>query len=530
MMNGKTGSSSHPVLHQKDRAPRWIRILLIVLILVVSGLKIPGLYYGFPEIVFRDEITYAGVSLDMLRNGTLAPGEYRYGNLIHYAYAAFFSLLYYPGLWTGFYASMEAVPDWHFYLIARILSLLISAGSLGLIFILGQEIFNSRVGLWASVLLALNPTVFRYGQIAKLDIYVLFLTLVISLLFLRLYRRVNRRNLYLAGFIIGVGISTKYNMVALLPCLPGVYWLGLRNSKAIQKGSPKRLGKYLLQSLLIAGVTALVFNIFVLIHWEEALAQLQRQYRTTVQGQHLLAVTLPPLNLQSVIFSIFPQEMGAPITILALAGWLVWGFKDWKRWLIVSIYPLFQYAMVSRWGFAFPRELLPLMPMLYLGAGHAMDRIVKWEKRLERSSIQIIPLVLAGICIYSLINPVQDIYRKQALIIRGNTKTVAKAWCIKHIPPEAKIARDSFMLPMRETHPDEIFFHVLELNPYQYYVDKGVQYLIKSHLPQRVLEEHPEIAAHKQEIEQRAELLMEWRASVLGMEGPDLAVYRVKES
>ena len=77
--------------------PRWILLSLIALIALSGIVRIPGLMYGFPEIVMRDELTYAGESLRMLREGTLDPEEYRHGNFIHYFYLVLYSPVYYGG-------------------------------------------------------------------------------------------------------------------------------------------------------------------------------------------------------------------------------------------------------------------------------------------------------------------------------------------------------------------------------------------------------------------------------------------------
>jgi len=49
----------------------------------------------------RDELTYAGVSLRMLEEGSLDPKEYRYGNFIHYFYCGVFAPFYYGGRLLG---------------------------------------------------------------------------------------------------------------------------------------------------------------------------------------------------------------------------------------------------------------------------------------------------------------------------------------------------------------------------------------------------------------------------------------------
>jgi len=113
------------------------------------------------------------------------------------------------------------------------------------------------------------------------------------------------------------------------------------------------------------------------------------------------------------------------------------------------------------------------------------------------------------------------------MALAGNTKVLAKHWCLQHLPRTAKIARDVYVLPMRDTHPKELFSYVLALHRYDHYVDRGVEYLIKGRLPAEVLERNPEIAFNDREIERRGELLARWNGNDLDLMGPELAVYRV---
>jgi len=510
--------------------PRWVKWALVTLVLASALLRVPGLFYGFPEIVMRDELTYAGVALEMLQQGTLDPKEYRHGNFIHYFYLVVFSVIYYPARWLSLYPSAEAAPEWHFYLVARVLSLLCSLGSLLLLFRIGTRLFNPRAGLWASALLAFQPSFFRYGQLAKLDIYVLLLSLMAAHLFLNLYERGGRRQFRLAGVLMGVGVAAKYSMVAFGPSLLILFWLVRSRVAAGTVPSRQASWRFVIEALGIALLLGLLLNLFVFLNWEEALQHINRQYRITVQGQHLMASQLEGLDPWNVLTGHLPRALGWPLGLLAVAGWIYWCWQDWRRCLIVSLYPVFHYALVCRWRFAFPRELLPVFPPLCLGAALALEQLHQWSRQFEKGYFRLAPLFLIAVCLVSLITPVASIYQKQHRILKGNTRILAKRWVETHIPRSARIAHDSFVLPVRETHPDVVFAHTLGLHPYEFYVEQEVEYLLKSRLGAAVQRSQPRVAAHDRDIESRAQLLAAWNAADLGIEGPNLAVYRVPEN
>jgi hypothetical protein len=196
----------------------------------------------------------------------------------------------------------------------------------------------------------------------------------------------------------------------------------------------------------------------------------------------------------------------------------------------VTLHPAIHYALVCRSSFGFPRELLPIYPPLCLGAAWAIDWFNSWSRRRESGEIRLTPFLLIGLCLVSLLFPVRQTYEKQRRIVRGNTKVLAKQWAETHLPRAAKIVRDGSVLPMRDTHPQEIFVYALGYHPYCYYVEQGVHYLMKGRLPAGIDRSRPEVAARDREIERRGQLMAAWNSESLGLIGPDLAVYRVVEN
>jgi 4-amino-4-deoxy-L-arabinose transferase-like glycosyltransferase len=494
---------------------------MIVLICLSGAIRIPALFYGFPEIVMRDELTYAGVSLRMFEEGSLDPKEYRYGNFIHYFYCGVFAPFYYGGRLFGAIPAGEPAPEWPFYLMARSLSLLASLAALVALYRLGKKLFRAEAGLAAAILLAANPTFFRYGQLCKLDIYVLLLSLLAAWVLLEMR---SRRGFHLAGVILGVGTSIKYSMAALGPCILLVFFLRKRE-KSETSQPPFR---WVVESLAVGGALALLFNLFVFIHFDEARKQFHRQYSVTIQGEHPMASTLPSLGPAALVTLHLPDAMGWPLTALALAGWLYWLVHDLKRWLLVSIYPAIHYLMVSRWGFAFPRELLPVYPPLYLGGATLslalIDRVHRWNRS---GTVQLVPYLAAGLCLFSLVRPIQEIYSKQRKLIAGNTKVMAKQWIKEYLPKDALLAREVSALPLS---PREIFSYSLASHPYDWFGQQGVQDLIMSRLPESVLKNSPELAENDRQIRLQAKELMFWDPVSLGVEGPPLGVYLVPEN
>jgi hypothetical protein len=509
---------------------RYCTIGLVLLIIVSGLLRAPGLFYGFPEIVLWDEVTYSIEALEMLEEGSLDPGEYRHGNFTHYFFAAVFSPLYFMGRWTGLYPEGQPATPWHFLLLGRILCLLCSLLGLWLIYRIGRRLFGPPAGLIAAFFMAIHPITFHYGQIAKPDIFVQTISLAAALLFLRIYSNRSSKTFIIAGALAGIGVSTKYSMVVFFPCILGLFlFMRMEDHKMNRKSglSWTDLGI----SLSVAVLVGTFFNIFILINLQEALKQLELQYNITVLGKHVLAPSLPELDPWSVATQQIPHGFGWPIALFAMIGWAAWAFRDWRSWLMVSIYPIFHYMLVNRWQFAFPRELMPIIPPLCLGAAWVI--VEGYNRGIEKLGARWKRPLAVGIgilCLLSLAAPVQKIYQKQKRILAGNSKVLAKRWMEENLPKDAKIAVDGFVLPEMTVDPRYHFSYIMGYHPYRYYVQQGTEYLVKSRIHPAALAARPEVAANEAEIEEKAVLLKEWQILDLEIEGPNLAIYRVPEN
>ena len=119
----------------------------------------------------------------------------------------------------------------------------------------------------------------------------------------------------------------------------------------------------------------------------------------TVCGEHLMAPQLHGLDPWNLLTRYLPNALGWPLELLALAGWIYWCVRDWQRCVIISLYPVLHYTLVCRWGFAFPRELLPLYPPLCLGAALAVHWLYRRGRGSETEGVRLLPIGVAGLCI-----------------------------------------------------------------------------------------------------------------------------------
>jgi 4-amino-4-deoxy-L-arabinose transferase-like glycosyltransferase len=100
----------------------------------------------------------------------------------------------------------------------RLSSPLIHAGTSLIVFVLGRDLYDERVGLWASLIYLTMPAVFFSSGLITTDVPLLFFW---SIALLSLHRLLNTKSIgwaVLTGLAIGLGLMSKYAMIYFLLC------------------------------------------------------------------------------------------------------------------------------------------------------------------------------------------------------------------------------------------------------------------------------------------------------------------------
>jgi 4-amino-4-deoxy-L-arabinose transferase-like glycosyltransferase len=101
----------------------------------------------------------------------------------------------------------------------RVGAVLFSLGSSIVLFSLGRALFNSKVGFWAFVIANATPGLAVGSVIMTIDPPVLFFWGLTILLLHRALSGEKKGYWYLAGISLGLGLLSKYTIVALIPSL-----------------------------------------------------------------------------------------------------------------------------------------------------------------------------------------------------------------------------------------------------------------------------------------------------------------------
>jgi 4-amino-4-deoxy-L-arabinose transferase-like glycosyltransferase len=321
-------------------------------------------------------------------------------------------------------ASIEA-HTW-FFLFGRVLSLVMAATILLLLYQLGRDRFDSKAGLFAVLAMSLAAPFVYYAKTANLEIPLLFWFFLSLVFFLRVWSRGELSD-YLGFAITAVcAMGTKDQAYAFY-VLPVAAFLGLRlrSERSLHRLllDRRRLGALAVSAIAFLTVHNVAFNYQGFVHHFQEILWHRSNYgrfQGTIGDQlPILAQTLRHLGF----------TLGVPLAAAAAAG-LILALREEKHretalWILLfgaSYYLFFVAPVLAPWL----RYALPLAALSCLFAGLALSRLWArgWAGRL----------LAAAALAYSLGRAVS-----MDLLLLSDTRYAAERWLEKNVSKGAVV-------------------------------------------------------------------------------------------
>ncbi len=136
---------------------------------------------------------------------------------------------------------------------------------------------------------------------------------------------------------------------------------------------------------------------------------------------------------------------GTPIALLAGAGLLMSIFRLKRFEMVLLTFPLLYFVFIGMGNFKWERYAIPLLPFAAIYAGKFLvDVANKISQFLSRYLQQKEGLLLIGLSLILIINPIYNILRYDYLLTQADTRTLSEQWAKKHIPLKSKIGQDHY--------------------------------------------------------------------------------------
>jgi hypothetical protein len=387
------------------------------------GLRFWGISFGLPELFHPDEPAYV---LQALAVGRGVPDGLTFANpplfkyLLVVEYAATFALQRVVGLTsspTAFVEEFRAHPS-TLYVLARLTSAVLGTLTVGAVGALGYALNGRRAGLLAAGVYAVAFLPVREAHFGTNDTALTLLVTLGLLACARVARGGTLRTYLVAGALVGLAFSTKYDGIALLaPFFVAHFARPKRWSKDLLIAGAACIGAAVLSFPSLVTEPGRVLNDVYVHLWVEA--------RGGYDG-------LDPAGGYVFYARTLVTGLGVPLLLGSLGGIALAARRRERASLVVLSLPMAMLAVLGSQQLYFARFALPTLPALVVLAAVAIGEV--WRRRWL---VGVVALVLV------IAPTVADAIRFDGLLGQTDTRTLAREWIQTQLPADARIAIDA---------------------------------------------------------------------------------------
>ena len=425
---------------------------------------------------------------------------------------------------TGIQASLESDPE-DFYLTGRFLVIFYTVAAIPFVYLVGRRAFGERVALIGAALSALYPLAVAHAQMVRSDSAAMFFGVLALWLCLRVYSRPTLSNQIWAGLAIGLAISTRYFMIALMPVLLAANLLALRRDidRGIVAASLAAGAGLAMAAAMFAATTP-----YFLLDFKVAWANVAREARSTHLGADGLS---PPENLLWYLRVVIPSVITWPQAALMVVGVGLVFLRRHPEQLLLLGFALIFLAGISLSGLHWRRWIIPVLPVLALLVAYATAEVSGWLAGRLRANMVVpkLAVILAVVAIAAW--PGYQVVLQDIRHARDSTRILAQEWILENVPADSRLAAESFTAPaLAGAYPDIFTSFSLTGRSLDEYQQEGYKYLVVSSYvygrylaePERYVKE----VAFYRELFTEVNLLQRFKPSdVRG--GPEIRIYRL---
>jgi len=423
------------------RAGTLGQLLLAAGIAASLFLRVWGNRFGLPAYTMYhpDEHALVDRAAAILWSGDWNLHRFNYPPFYAYLQSAAFALYFLWGAAKGAWNQVLSFTFPEYYMVGRLLTGLMGTLTVIVVYAAGRKLLGKRTGLLAAALMGGCYLHIIHSHYATFDVMVGLLAVLALLFSAEITIRPAPKWYFLAGLFAGLAGATKYNgAVALVIPLAAHLLVSRAEDWA-----------WLNRSLvaLVGGFLAGFFggNPFALRNLPDflnGLATVLHHYGTEQPGFEGKG------NWRWYI-GVFLRSADSPWTIGGTAGLVGMLLKGWRKGLIVAVFPLLYYVMVSRFVVRFERNMVPVLPFLALGGGWLLDHCSSWVAERLRTKHPTVSATMVAVtgAVAMLALPLTAAVLFDASISRTDHREIAGRWVQQEIEPGTKIAVEHYSIP-----------------------------------------------------------------------------------
>jgi hypothetical protein len=413
-----------------------------LLLLACLGLRLWGVKQGLPYSYNSDEdFHFVPKAVGFFSHGL---NPHYFLNPPGYSY-----LLYVVfDLWFGGAAAVahaDATDPSVVFVVARVVAAVLGTTSVWLTYLAGVRLFGRAAGLLAAAVLGTAFLPVFYSHLALNDVPALA-PLTLSLLGVAMIvHRGAKAGYVLAGIGFGLAAATKYTDGITLLCLPGAVLCDAAGS------SWRAAGARLILGLVLALVAFLLANPYAALDYQAFLSGLSQQSSLAGGQAEPFKLGMPPGSGIVYYLWTFTWGLGWIPSLAGLAGGgLLLVRRAWIKALVLLPAPVVFLIFMGTEQRYFGRWLMPILPIVALLAGYAGGEAVRWIARVTDSfGRRRVAVRLGGGLTAALLlaqSVAADVH-DDAVLSRPDTRNLARAWMVRHIPAGSKVVIEPAVPP-----------------------------------------------------------------------------------
>jgi tetratricopeptide (TPR) repeat protein len=417
-------------------------LLLILLAGIIFRLWQIG--WGLPEL--WEEATPLTISWKFWNWGKLGfdfnPHFFNYPALTFYIQFIGQGIYYIAGNLIGIYPNLESFGTSPVPLVitARFVDALFDLMTIIVIYKLGQEVLNKKVGIIAALLLAVSPLHVTLAHLIQVDTILTFFSALSILYIVRIYSSGDRKWYIMAGLSIALATSSKYTGAFLLFPFFGAHLL---RSGTLREAAQTLNHPPIYLSILLSALVFFCLNPFIILSPGEFRQDFSYEQAHMSAGH--LGVDASKSAFDFYFFHILPNALGVAGFIVSIGVIAFNIIRKNKKEIVTAIFPVIYLIIVSTWEMRADRYILPIIPLLitFVSAGVFLigDYILKKSRRIGTADrIKTQKMVIYGAV--TIVLAIQPLYNSAIYLHRlglKDTRTITKNWIKENIPAGSTI-------------------------------------------------------------------------------------------
>jgi len=255
-----------------------------------------------------------------------------------------------------------------------------------LVYLLGKEMFNKKIGIISAAIISFVPIHIIYSGKILNDVFVTFFITLSFLFFWKGFDKGNEKYKIFWGITLGIGLLTRYTLLWIIPLFPAYLWIRNKSLNFLRD-------KYLWYGTIGFFVVLIPWLIYGIFEYNNPIgAFIHGAKASGYWGGHQAWIFFFQNNWY--IFSI-----SGILFVLSL----IWIFyvRDYKKREIylLLIWSLFYLMMLMIMPHKEERFIIPIIPAISLIIGYSLNKVKSYKKII----LGIILIILFWSCVTILI-------------------------------------------------------------------------------------------------------------------------------